>query len=172
MPTDNPVLIAYDGSEIARHAIAEAAPLLAGRRVVVAYARRADESVASHLEGHPTIETVEEDSHPHQLDDAHRIALEGARVAREAGLDAEARVVAIPEPAGDAIIHAADQCDASMIVMGSRGRRELKSLLLGSASHHVVHHAHRPVMVIPSPKLVQARRAVARADDRTLVAGA
>jgi len=171
MPTENPVLIAYDGSEIARHAIAEAAPLLAGRRVVVAYARRADESVAAHLEGHPTIERVEEDREP-ELDDAHRIAREGARIAREAGLDAEARVVAIPEPAGDAIIHAADQLDAAMIVMGSRGRRELKSLLLGSASHHVVHHAHRPVLVIPSPKLAQARRAVARPEDRTLAAGA
>jgi len=168
MPTENPVLIAYDGSEIARHAIAEAAPLLAGRRVVVAYARRADESVASHLEGHPTIETVDA-QHGHALDDAHRVALEGARLAREAGLDAEARVVAIPEPAGDAIIHAAEHCDASLIVMGSRGRRELKSLLLGSASHHVVHHAHRPVLVIPSPKLARARRAVGEVRERAVV---
>jgi nucleotide-binding universal stress UspA family protein len=171
MPTANPVLIAYDGSDIARHAITEAAPLLAGRHVVVAYARRADESVASHLEGHPTIETVEEE-HSHELDDAHRIALQGAKLAREVGLDAEARVVAIPEPAGDAIIHAAEQCDASLIVMGSRGRRELKSLLLGSASHHVVHHAHRPVLVVPSPKLAQARRAVGDVRDRAAVGAA
>jgi len=139
--------------------------------VVVAYARRADESVASHLEGHPTIETVGA-QHGHELDDAHRIALEGAELAREAGLDAEARVVAIPEPAGDAIIHAAEHCDASLIVMGSRGRRELKSLLLGSASHHVVHHAHRPVLVIPSPRLAQARRAVGDVRDRAVTAAA
>jgi nucleotide-binding universal stress UspA family protein len=157
MPTENPVLIAYDGSDIARHAIGEAAPLLAGRRVVVVHARDADESVASHLEGHPAIETVEEGPH-HELDDAHRIALEGAQIARDAGLDAEARVVAVPEPAGDAILYAAEQSEAALIVMGSRGRRELKSLLLGSASHHVVHHARRPVLIVPSPTLAHARR--------------
>jgi nucleotide-binding universal stress UspA family protein len=161
MQTTRPVLIAYDGSDTARHAIDEAAPLLVGRPVVVAYARRPDESVAAHLEGHPAIEDVDETAHPHALDEAHRVALEGARLAREAGLDATAQLIATTEPAGDAVVHAAEQLDASLIVMGSRGRRELKALLLGSASHHVVQHAHRPVLVIPSPKLAAARRELA-----------
>jgi len=41
--------------------------------------------------------------------------------------------------------------------MGSRGRRELASLLLGSVATHAVHHAHRPVLVIPSARLAGAR---------------
>lgn len=157
MPADKPILIAYDGSDVARHAIAEAAPLLEGRRAVVAAARAVDESVAAHLEGHPDLETVDDD-HPHEIDRVHSVALEGRRLAREAGLEAEAAVISAVEPAGDAIVHAAEQLDASLIVMGSRGRREIRSLLLGSVSHHVVHHARRPVLVIPSPRLIEARR--------------
>lgn len=163
MQSDKPVLIAYDGSQVARHAIAEAASLLSGRRVIVAAARAVDESVASHIEGHPAIEIVEE-SHEHELDRIHRVALEGAVLARDAGLDAQASVISAVAPAGDAIVHAAEQLDVSMIVMGSRGRREIRSLLLGSVSHHIVHHAQRPVLVIPSPRLAAARRQFAGAD--------
>lgn len=55
-------------------------------------------------------------------------------------------------------MHVSEQLDAPLIVVGSRGLRGLRSILLGSVSHHVVHHAHRPVFVIPSPRLVSARR--------------
>jgi nucleotide-binding universal stress UspA family protein len=133
MQSDKPVLIAYDGSQVARHAIAEAASLLSGRRVIVAAARAVDESVASHVEGHPAIEIVEE-SHEHELDRIHRVALEGAVLARDAGLDAQASVISAVEPAGDAIVYAAEQLDVSMIVMGSRGRREIRSLPPPSAA--------------------------------------
>jgi nucleotide-binding universal stress UspA family protein len=49
------------------------------------------------------------------------------------------------------IVEIADRHNAATIVMGSRGLTGLQSLLLGSVSTAVVHHADRPTMVISQP---------------------
>ena len=49
-------------------------------------------------------------------------------------------------PAAVVLLHAATGAD--LIVVGNRGRGEIKSLLLGSVSHQVVHHAPCPVLVV------------------------
>ena len=51
-------------------------------------------------------------------------------------------------PAWHAILRCADELDASVIVAGSRGRSRMAAALLGSTAQGLLHHAHRPVLVV------------------------
>ncbi|HEU4522337.1 MAG TPA: universal stress protein [Thermoanaerobaculia bacterium] len=55
--------------------------------------------------------------------------------------------------ATQAILEAAEAVDASLIVMGTHGRRGWKRLMLGSIAEHVLRQTERPVMTVgPAPQ--------------------
>jgi nucleotide-binding universal stress UspA family protein len=72
----------------------------------------------------------------HEVDDA--IARAGSKVVVE-------RTV-VEGPAADSVIDSSS--DAELIVVGTRGRGAIATLVLGSVSHHVVQHASCPVVVV------------------------
>ena len=148
------ILIAYDGSPDAAAAVDYAARLLRGETATVLtvwepYIERASSTGAgagltSELVDHTAIDRAYEAS-------AEARAREGVERAARAGLRAEPDVRARTTSVAAAILAEADAVDARAIVIGSRGLTGLRSVLLGSVSHAVVHHAHRPVILVPSP---------------------
>ncbi|HLI15511.1 MAG TPA: universal stress protein [Acidimicrobiales bacterium] len=68
---------------------------------------------------------------------------------RAAGVEADGapRDATHPEVARD-IVEAAREHDASVIVVGSRGRGDIGSIALGSVSHDLLRRADRPVLVV------------------------
>lgn len=157
--SQTPILIAYDGSADSQAAIDHAARLFPGAPTVVLYARQPLESVAAHLEGHPALADLKSfDAATH--DASAQIAANGATYAVEAGLAAEPHVSSIMGTASEAIVAVADDLNASLIVIGSRGRRGLRATILGSTAANVLHHASRPTLVIPSTEIARARREI------------
>lgn len=145
---DAPVIICYDGSPGAVRAIEAAAALLGPRRAVVldiASPVTPAESVAATsavMVGGALEQTYSAN--------AARLAAEGAAVARSSGFEAEARGE-VAAPTWAAIVDVADELDAPVIVIGSRGLKGLKEVIKGSVSHQVAKHAGRPVLIVPPP---------------------
>lgn len=54
------------------------------------------------------------------------------------------------------ILAVADELDARIIVLGSRGRTDMPHLPLGSVSHRLLHAAHRPVLIVPREPVTEA----------------
>jgi nucleotide-binding universal stress UspA family protein len=52
------------------------------------------------------------------------------------------------EPVRQALIHQIKQGAHDLVVMGSRGRGAVRSVLLGSVSHYVLHHSPVPVLIV------------------------
>jgi nucleotide-binding universal stress UspA family protein len=141
-----PFVLCYDGSEAAERAI-RIAPVLLGRGRVarVLYAYKPTErsmGVAQALTGGRIDAPVSGEA------DAHRVVDAGVAIAREAGFDAEALLLAADRKTAELIAATADELDAPAIVIGQRGMSGLKSAVLGSVSREVVNAFRRPVVVV------------------------
>jgi nucleotide-binding universal stress UspA family protein len=78
---------------------------------------------------------------------AEQAAAAGAALAEAAGF--RARGLAVEgTPAWKAISDVADEHDASLIVLGSRGRAGLGGHLVGSVAGAVAAHSRRPVLIV------------------------
>lgn len=145
--SDGRVLIAYDGSEGSRHAITVAADQLAGQRATVLSIWSPVLTAAPVMGGVPAYLS---DLDPKLEETARKTAEEGAQFASDAGFEAEPATASEKTP-WLGITQTADDVDAAVIVLGARGLSGLRSALLGSTSHGVLHHTKRPVLVVRDP---------------------
>ena len=148
------ILICYDGSSDATEAIARGGLLLRGQRATVLTVWHPFDAAALGLSG--GVEDMR-NSDAASRQHAERQAEAGARLATEAGFDAEPRTVDRRTTIADAILDEADALEVDAILIGSRGLTGVKSLLLGSVSHAVIQRADRTVIVVPSPEVAAAR---------------
>ncbi len=161
-----PLLVCYDGSDGARAALETAARELPGRTAVVAYYwqpfAQSNRRTAIHI-----LELVQDATSINEGEErlAVEIAGEGAELACRAGLEATPAPARIEVPIDEAVLTHADEIDAAAIVLGARSRSSLKSLLIGDLAYEVVQRATRPVLLVPSGRLVDRRRDELHTDD-------
>jgi nucleotide-binding universal stress UspA family protein len=155
--SDEPVVVAYDGSDAARAAVEAAVRLFPTHRLVVATVWEPGLAVALAPVRDPTgvgysmpsaaeMEAVDRGQRDHAVDAAEQ----GMRLATEGGATAQA--VSLPDDAGvaETIAAFADGCEACAIVVGSRGLGGVRRLF-GSTSRGLLERAGRPVVVVRAP---------------------
>ena len=73
-------------------------------------------------------------------------------LARAAELGIEAELALVPKRPSEALEALGEEHDARAIVVGSYGESPLRSAILGSTPHKLLHEARRPVLVVPVPR--------------------
>jgi nucleotide-binding universal stress UspA family protein len=137
------VLVGWDGSEHAEHALAWAARYArqtgGGLVLVHVVPPSALQPAASGLS--PDLVEDERGAHEAALQDELRDA------ARRYELDAAIELIPSPFPA-EALLEAAQRHDASLMCLGARGKGAVATLLLGSVADRVARHSELPVVLV------------------------
>lgn len=138
------IVLATDGSEHSDRALGYARDLALrdGAEVIVVHAFEG-------IPGYLGVDTKSEVAARH-VSAGREIADRAREQLEDAGVDVEAEI--LQGPPAEAILRVAEGRGADLIVMGTRGRGGLTSLLLGSVSQHVLAHSKVPVMVVSAEK--------------------
>ena len=144
------IVIATDGSQGSTDAVRMGVELAAaeGADVTFVHAFVPDELVyAGRVPGIVLPASVPAGPPREAKTDAPLVA--AARIAEDAGVEYTTELVG-GDPVS-AILSCADERDADLVVVGSRGHGAVVAALLGSVSKAVVTRARRPVLVVRTP---------------------
>ena len=162
-----PVLLCYDGSDAAGRAIARAGRVLGdGEGIVLTVWESLGSAILRRVPSGETefgrdakgiAEDVVAELDAGTAERAGVTAAEGVALAASAGFDARPLARRALAEAAErsavtiwrAVLDAAEEEAVAVIVLGSRGRSAVKSMVLGSVSYGVVHNSDRPVLIVP-----------------------
>jgi nucleotide-binding universal stress UspA family protein len=132
------IVIGYDGTEGSRAALNEAVGLSKklDAELVLAFAYEPPSPEGGELKD--LRDTL------HEL--GERRLSEGEATAQNAGI--QTRTVLVDDRPADGLAALAEEIGASMIIVGSYGRKPLRSAIVGSTPHKLLHLTHIPVLVV------------------------
>lgn len=137
------IIVGYDGSDCAKEAVRVAIEVgrAYGEKVVIAFAYELNPVGGEIHDYHAALKEL-----------ATRRLTEAVALASEAGTDMDIEAVIVEQPPAAGLVELADERDARVIVVGTRGESPIRGALLGSTPHKLLHLSDRPVLVVPSPE--------------------
>ena len=133
----NTIVVGFDGSEQSRRALDRAASMAPAKELVVVTAVPFRPLATKGPS--PTVDPLEEEERSKLLEEA--VGITGAQ-------SFTTRAVEVHGDPAEAIVAAAKESGADLIVIGKHGRHGAFSALMGSTSEHVVRHAPCDVLVV------------------------
>jgi nucleotide-binding universal stress UspA family protein len=134
------LVVGYDGSDCSKAALDKACELAKelGDKVVIVFGYAPGGYGGGEIPTHR--EAVEEI--------AEKVTAEASQRAAAAGAEHEVRLK--PLKPSHALLEAAAEHEARMIVVGSYGEAPLKGVIIGSTPYRLLHQTERPVLVVPA----------------------
>jgi nucleotide-binding universal stress UspA family protein len=158
---NGPLLVAYDGTPASTWSLWEAAVLLPGHKALVvtvykpglAFSLMEMPTTSIGLPSAPVDVRTALEVDREIYEGARRTAEQGARLAQEAGLDAEGLAVAEEGEVtiAETVVDLARERDSRAIAVGAHGHGRLGEVMLGSTSRDVIRQADCPVIVARHP---------------------
>lgn len=142
------ILVATDGSNLSKKAVATAVGLAALCKAELVALKVVQRYPQSYFEGGVSMQPEEVKRIEQQwADDGQAVVDAVKKLAAGKGVVTKA-ITAKSDVVSDAILRAAQKHQCDLIVMASHGRKGIKRLLLGSETQHVLTHATMPVLVL------------------------
>ena len=134
------IVVGTDGSETANAAVARAGELakMCGGSLHLVFGCGQPAIASASVVGVPVA--------PVAIEDIKNEFEAQAQPLRDEGVDVEVHVSAVSGP--DAVLTAAEEVDADLIVVGNRGMSGTRRFLLGSVPNAVSHHAPCSVLIV------------------------